>query len=391
MYTPSLHAVFKSKSATSIMFLICGVAYSCWAPMVPYVKSRLDLNEAELGMILLAFGIGALLSMPLTGWAVQRFGSRMITSIAAPGMLVFLPLLAVATSSFILSTLLFGFGFVGGAYNVSVNAHSVAVEAHIGKPILSRFHGLFSFGGLVGAGSMSFLLAFEIPLLHASMYLSLLMAVLSFCFCRHLLPAEADLRNVQERSFSWPQGRAFLYGAICFILFLAEGSMLDWGAVFLRTIHGYETSLAGLGYAIFSVAMAFGRFIGDRWIAKFGSTFVVRLGALLAASGIFLAIHLHGNYLELLGFFCIGLGASNIVPIMFGAAGRLTGTSAAVALTIVITMGYTGMLLGPTLIGWVAQATSLSLSLACIACLLVIVSLIAGRIVSAKDIKTVEV
>lgn len=378
--------ITKARIATSFMFLVCGLAYSSWAPMVPYAKARLELSEAALGMILLAFGIGALVSMPLTGWAVHRFGSRKITAFVAPCMIALLPLLAVASTNLMLTGLLFLFGATGGALNVSMNSQAAAVEAHLGRPILSGFHCLFSFGGLVGAGLMSLLLEFEFSLLTSSLCLFALMIILSLTNCSRMLPSEADIRVESSGQFRMPQGRALLYGSICFILFLAEGAMLDWGAVSLRTIHGYEASMAGIGYAIFSVAMSIGRFSGNSLIMRFGPVAIMRTGALLAASGLFLTVNAPWHYSELLGFLLIGFGAANIVPIMFGAAGKLTDISASLALTIVITMGYTGMLLGPAFIGFVAEATTLSFALGGIAILLIGVALSATAIAPKQSV-----
>ncbi|MBA3239077.1 MAG: MFS transporter [Parachlamydiaceae bacterium] len=372
--------VEKARVATSFMFLVSGLAYSSWAPMVPYAKARLELNEATLGLILLAFGIGALISMPLTGWAVHRFGSRIISTTVAPLMIALLPLLAIAPTNMMLAALLFVFGATGGAMNISMNSQAAAVEAHLGKPILSGFHCLFSFGGLLGAGLMSLLLEYGLSLLTSSICLFILMITLSLWNCRKLLPSEADIRVAASSQFRLPQGRVLFYGSICFILFLVEGAMLDWGAVSLRTIQGYEASMAGIGYAIFSVAMAIGRFSGNVLITRFGTVLMMRAGALLAATGLFLAVNAHWYYLELLGFLLIGFGAANIVPIMFGAAGKLTDISASFALTIVITMGYTGMLLGPAFIGFVAEATTLSFALGGIAFLLVGVALSATAV-----------
>jgi len=371
--------ISKARTSTSFMFLVSGISYSCWAPMIPYAKENLELSESQLGLILLAFGIGALGAMPLAGYAVNRFGSKTIASIAAPCLVAMLPLLAMAPSALSLVLLLFAFGSAEGMLNVSMNAQSVAVEVHAGRPILSGFHSLFSLGGLVGAGSMSLLLENGLSLVTSALFLlSFLVMIIAWHF-RHLLPASADIRQEGSRGFSWPGGQVLFYGIMCFILFLAEGAMLDWGALFLTSVHNYDVSQAGIGYAVFSIAMAIGRFFGDSLIARFGSIFMVRVGGLIAAFGILLSVT-SGNYLELLGFFLIGLGSANIVPIMFGSAGKLPETSASSALTVVITLGYSGMLLGPTFIGFVAELVSLSFSLGFVALLLVAVAFSARKI-----------
>ncbi|MBS0654195.1 MAG: MFS transporter [Verrucomicrobia bacterium] len=377
---PKENEVVRARVATSFIFLVSGLGYSSWAPMVPYAKANLELSEASLGLILLIFGIGGLVAMPMTGWAVHRFGSALITTLASLSMIVFIPLLAIAPTWEVLALLLFAFGVADGALNVSMNAQSVAVESHAGKPILSSFHCLFSLGGLLGAGIMSLLLKQEMTLFASALCLFLTMAAIVLCNCRNLLPARADIQTKESHTFSLPSGRVLFYGTVCFILFLAEGSMLDWGAVFLCSAHQYDPSIAGIGYATFSVAMAIGRLTGDRLISKFGRVMIVQSGGLFAASGLFLLVTCPTGYLELVGFFLIGLGASNIVPIIFGATGKLPNISPSVALTCVITMGYTGMLLGPAFIGWIAEVTTLSFALGCVATLLFAVGLTASKI-----------
>lgn len=374
----------RSRRATSFMFLVCGLAYSAWAPMVPYLKADLELSESILGIILLAFGIGALITMPASGWAVHRYGSRKVTSIAAPSMIGLLPFLATASSPLMLTLLLFLFGAAGGAFNVSVNSQAAAVQAQIGRPITSTFHCLFSLGGLLGAGSMTLLLMGGFTLTTSTLSLFFLMLGLSLWHCRSLLPKEADVKAADSPVFSLPNRQVLFFGIVCFILFLAEGSMLDWGAIFLRSAYEYDAAIAGLGYAIFSVAMAMGRFFGDKLIVRFGPIFMVRMGGILASTGIFLMVATDVSPLELFGFFLIGLGASNIVPIVFSSAGNLPNISAGIALTMVITMGYTGMLLGPAFIGWVAELTTLSFALSGIAILLLGVGLSANKIAIAQ-------
>lgn len=379
----------KACFATRLLFLVSGLGLSIWAPIVPFVKARLDLNDAELGLILLCFGVGALITMPLTGWLVHRFGSRNVTRIAAPLLVVMLPLLAIAPTPFLLSLILFLFGALEGTINVAVNAQAVAVEAKSNRPLMSGFHCLFSTGGLVGAAAMSVLLESGFDLLLSTISLAALMAIMVFSQTHHLLPSSEDIKVESQSKFVFPRGKILFYGALCFIMFLAEGAMLDWSAVFLRTEHGYETAVAGIGFAVFSVAMAIGRFTGDWLIQLFGPIKMIQTGGFLAASGLLMAVNLQWEHTELLGFLLIGFGAANIVPILFSAAGREPHTSPSVALTIVTTLGYAGLLLGPAIIGFVAQATTLSFALACLAILLIVVGL-SARFVEVESTKIIK-
>lgn len=369
----------RAFRATKLIFFISGVCLASWAPMVPFAKSRLALNDAELGLILLAFGIGALITMPLTGWIIHRFGIRNIIILSGLMMLCLLPLLTLASSAFSLSLILFLFGTSNGAMNVSMNSHAVAVEQASESPVMSGLHCFYSLGGLVGAASLSFLLESGFDLFLCAFYLSILMTIILVSQFRSILP-EQNLSKDKVK-FEFPRGKIWLLAALCFIAFLAEGAMLDWSAVFLISSHGYEVSMAGIGYATFAVAMAFGRLIGDKWTKRLGPVGIVQLGTAMAASGLLLCTtQLH---LELLGFVLIGLGASNVVPVLFSCAGRMPGISPSMALTVVTTLGYAGILLGPAMIGFAAQATTLSFAFICVACLLLGVTF-SARIVEAE-------
>jgi fucose permease len=364
----------KARIATRLIFLFSGIGVASWAPMVPFAKSRLDLNEADLGLVLLAFGVGALLTMPLTGWLVHRFGSRIVTFIAGFILICVLPFLTIASSVLLLSLSLFLFGAVEGALNVAMNAHAVLVEKHSQRPLMSGFHCLFSAGGLVGAVILSVLLEANYTLFACGIAVTAILAIILFTQCQNLLSSIEKSHGVESSTkFVLPQGRVLLLGALCFILFLTEGSMLDWSAVFLRSSLDYDAATAGIGFAVFSIAMAIGRFFGDRLIGYFGPILTVQMGSLICAAGLLLAVNFHWAHAELLGFALIGLGASNIVPVLFSAAGSLPGTSASYGLTVVTTFGYAGLLLGPAVIGFVAQATTLSIALTSVAVLLVAV------------------
>lgn len=348
--------------------------------MVPFAQSRLDLNDAELGLILLMFGVGALITMPLTGWLVQRFGSRNIVAVGACGMIVILPLLTLASTALTLTFFLFLFGASNGALNVSINSHAVLVESKSPKPLMSGFHCLFSLGGLLGAGFVSIFLELGFGLFSCAVLVSAVMMLILLTKFRHLLPSCDDVRVDSQNKFTMPSGKVLFLAVLCFIAFLAEGAVLDWSAVFLLSNRDYDLSIAGIGYAAFSIAMSFGRLVGDRLTQRLGPVIMVQMGALLAASGYLIAVTISWGYFELLGFVMIGLGASNVVPVLFSTAGRQPKTSPSQALTAMTTLGYTGLLAGPAIIGFVAQATTLSLALSGIAILLLIVSF-NGRIV----------
>lgn len=362
----------RATLSTRLIFLVSGIGMSAWAPMVPYAKSRLGLDDAQLGLILLVFGGGSMASMPFVGWLTHRFGNRRV--IVASGLLLCLalPALALAPSALLLTAALAYFGVMLGVVDVAMNAHAVEVEKLDGRVLMSGFHGLFSVGGLTGAALMSALLAIGLPLAWSAAVLAGLLAVLVLFLRGGLLAGASEAEG--HAAFGVPRGLVLLLGLLCFVSFMAEGSMLDWSAVFLRDFRGFAASSAGIGYACFSIAMALGRLTGDRLVQRVGTVWTVRAGAALAAAGFALVSSVPWAPLSLLGFVLIGLGASNIVPVMFSAAGRLPGTSPAVALATVTMLGYVGLLSGPALIGFLSKISSLPLAMAAVAVLLAVVS-----------------
>lgn len=359
--------------STRLIFLVSGIGMAAWAPMVPYAKARLGLDDAQLGLMLLAFGGGSMASMPFVGWLSHRFGNRRV--IVASGWLLCLalPVLALAPNVAVLTAALLYFGVMLGAVDVAMNAHAVEVERRDGRVLMSGFHGLFSLGGLAGAAGMSALLALGLPLPLAALAVSALLAALVLYLRGGLLPNVGGAA-AGHAPFRMPHGAVLLLGLLCFVSFMAEGSMLDWSAVFLRDFRGFAPSTAGIGYACFSVAMALGRLTGDRLIQRIGPVWAVRAGAGLAATGFALAASLPWPGAALAGFVLVGLGASNIVPVMFSAAGRLSGSSPAIAIAAVTMLGYAGLLSGPALIGFISRLASLPLALAVVAGLLLLVA-----------------
>jgi hypothetical protein len=343
-----------ARRATRLIFLLSGIAMSSWAPMVPYAKSRLGLDDAQLGLVLLAFGGGSMISMPFMGWLTHRLGNRKVIIASGLALCVVLPVLAWAPSALALTAGLLYFGVTLGAVNVAMNAHAVEVERHDGRVLMSGFHGLFSLGGLTGAAVVSGLLALGVSLLACGFIMSALLAAIV------LTQRNSLLDEVHEEGarppLRMPGVMALLLGLLCFASFMAEGSMLDWSAVFLRDFRGVSATAAGIGYACFSIAMASGRLTG------------------VAALGFALVATLPWPAVSMLGFVLIGLGASNIVPVMFSAAGRLPGTPPAISIAAVTVLGYAGLLTGPALIGFISHASNLAWAMTFLAGVLVVVA-----------------
>lgn len=375
---PILPDPCAARLAIRLVFLANGAVLAGWAPLVPLAKARLGLDEGQLGLVLLALGAGAILAMPLAGPLIARHGSRAVSIAAGLAFAALLPLLgAPLPGAPLLAVALFAFGAANGLMDVAMNAQAVAVEAKGTRPIMSSIHGIFSIGGLLGAVSVSLLLRAGLPPAAAALALGAAAMALLAAQARALLPRAED-RPGDGHGFALPRGPVLAFGLLCFIMLLAEGSMIDWSAVYLAQQRGMEVSLAGLGFGAFSVAMAAARLSGDALNARLGPVRLLRGGALLAALGLAVAVLLPQAWAALLGFVLVGLGIGNAVPLLFSAAGRLPGVAPGTAIAAVATLGYAGLLAGPALIGFAARLTSLPVALAGVALLVLAVAAWAG-------------
>jgi len=363
-----------ARRATQGYFLVSGIAMASWAPMVPFAKARLGLDEAGLGLVLLCMGLGSTGAMPVAGFLSHRFGNRRVLAIGGIAACLALPLLTIAPSTTLLCAALVAFGASLGVVDVAMNAHAVDVEKLHGRPLMSGFHGLFSVGGLAGSAGMSALLGAGLPLVACATAVAALLLAIVATQWRHLVVIAPDDAVARRSAFARPPATALLLGALCLIVFLAEGAMLDWSAVLLGSERGVAIADAGLGYAAFSIAMATGRLLGDRFTTALGPTRIVRYGSVVAAAGFALASALPWATTSFAGFVLVGLGASNIVPVLFSAAGRIPGSAAGVSIATVTALGYAGMLAGPAAIGLVAHVTSLPLAIGGIGALLAAVA-----------------
>lgn len=343
------------RATTRAAFFVLGVGVSAWATLVPYAKARLVLDEADLGLLLLCVGVGSLVAMPFAGTLTGRFGCRKVLLASLPVFLGVLPLLASVESTAIMALCLLVFGASMGLMDVALNIQSVFVEQAAGKPLMSGFHGLYSVGGAVGAGGMVVLLGLMPPLYAVGVACAALVALLA-AYGRHFIPYGSGGGGPL---FVVPRGIVLLIGVLCFIMYLGEGTILDWSALFMTVERGVEPSRAGLAYGCFSVTMVLGRLFGDRIVQRFGDARILFWGSLCAAAGFGVVIAAPWAWASFLGFAVVGIGVSNIVPVLFSATARQTFMPLSLAISAVTTIGYSGVLTGPALMGFVAHASSL--------------------------------
>lgn len=364
------------QMSTRIAFFIAGFGIAAWAPLVPYAKARAGLDEATLGLLLLCLGAGSILAMPISGILATRYGCRRVFSAGTVLIYLALPLLATVSSVPLLIATLFLFGAGLGAVDSTVNLQAVIVERASGRTMMSGFHGLFSVGGIAGAAGVSALLALGLtPLWAIAVVIALILAALIKA-APHLLPYGSESSGP---AFAVPHGVVLFIGLLCFVVFLAEGAMLDWSAVFLTADKQIDEAYAGLGYAAFALTMTAGRLLGDTIVSHLGARRVIIVGGLLAAAGLILATLATSWQVALVGYGLVGMGCSNIVPVLYTAVGKQTLMPASIAVPAITTLGYAGILAGPAAIGFIAHASSLSTAFLLIATLLVAVA-ISGRI-----------
>jgi len=359
------------------MFFVIGFAAGAWAPLVPFAKQRLALDDGGLGLLLVCLGAGSIVAMPAAGALAARVGCRRVLVAAAALACLVFPLLATTSSVplFAAALLLFGVGI--GSLDCVINVQAIIVERGSGRAMMSGFHALYSLGGFAGAGAVSALIGLNVTLLGAALAVATVMALATVVSTPGLLSRKAE---DHAAPFAAPRGVVLLIGAFCFVVFLAEGSALDWSAVFLRAVRHVAPAAAGLGYAAFAVTMTGGRLVGDRLVAVLGLRRTVIIGAGVAAAGLTLATLAPGRLSTVIGYALVGAGCANIVPVLFTAIGRQTAMPESQAVPAVSVLGYAGILAGPAAIGLVASATSLTVALLVVAAMLAAVAAIATRL-----------
>ena len=363
------------QHSTRLLFLLAGFSAAAWASLVPVAKAATGVNEGQLGLVLLCLGIGSLLAMPVSGVVSTRHGCRKVLMVCGVALCACLPLLASVQNVFTLAASLFFFGAMIGIFDCVMNIQAVIVERDSKRPLMSGFHGFFSLGGLLGAATTSAIMDLGVSPFATVSGIALAGMLLLMTIRRHILPYG---NPAEGPPFALPRGEVLFLGMLCMTVFLVEGSMMDWSAVMLAENHGMPVAQAGYGFAAFSLTMTFGRLTGDRIVARVGRRRVVTVGGLLAMGGILLATLVPLWQAALLGYAMVGLGCSNIVPVLFTAVGRQTSMPQSVAVPAMSTLGYAGVLAGPAAIGFIAHHSSLPMAFLLVAALMLFVA-ISGR------------
>lgn len=349
----------RARFATAVMFLTHGLLVATWVSRIPSFQQDLQLSAGFLGTALLGIALGSLVSMPITGGFVGRRGSRPVALRATYAFCTALACLPLAANAAGLSFLLFVYGASAGAMDVSMNSHSITVQRRYPRSVVSSFHALFSLGGMLGAAAGGLFAAYGVsPSVHFA-GMAVACAALTATTGHWLISPEHEETAPGAPHFSLPSRSLFALGALAFCFLLCEGAMADWTAIFLRDYADAGPGLAAAGYAVFSAAMSVGRLLGDRLTDALGPVRITRYGALLAGAGLFAAFAIQSAASGLAGFAAAGFGFAAIIPNLFAAAGRRPGLPAGAGIAAVTTTGFFGFLVGPPMIGWLAEFVGL--------------------------------
>jgi len=354
----------KRRIALGALFFFMGICFASWAARIPDIQTKFQLSEGQLGTLLLCLPIGSMLGLPIAGWSVHRYGSRSVILICSFAYALTLPLIGLAPSTWIIALVLMTFGMLGNIMNISLNTQALGLEDQLGKSILASFHGIWSMAGFTGAGlgaGMIFL-SFS-PAAHYVVValLSVVLILLSRKFVINDKRAAGEDGGLVLRK---PDSLLLRVGMISFLGMMAEGCMFDWSGVYFKKIVDAEPQFVSLGYVCFMGAMASGRFMTDKASNRFGKIPVLQVSGVLIFLGLLLSVVFPNLYTAALGFLLVGFGVASIIPVSYGIAGRSKLYTPSVALALVSTISFFGFLLGPPLIGFVAELFDLKVSFA---------------------------
>ncbi|MBS1858875.1 MAG: MFS transporter [Acidobacteria bacterium] len=362
-------------------FLVHGIVVSTWVSRIAGMKGALGLGDGTLGLCLLGAAIGSVTAIPICGALVTRLGSRRVALWTAVGFSLALVPLAMARSLAMLVPALVYYGMMAGANDVAMNSLAVGTERMLGTPAMSRFHAMFSFGGIVGAGLGALAAGHGVPMAEhlcaGAVAALMLVAVVARLTGETRREEHAKARAKRPRRI--PMTLVAL-SAIGFCIFLSEGAIADWTAVYLKQVLHAGDGFAPAGYAVFSGFMALFRLVGDAITVRIGRAWTIRAGGMIAAAGLALVVSVHSPQLALAGFAMAGAGFSSIIPLVFAAGGRIPEVGDGAGVATVSGLGYLGFLAGPPAIGFISEAFSLRAGLGLLVALSASAALLVGLV-----------
>ena len=369
-----------SWRVVTAMFILNGTLFGIWASRIPAVADRYGLTPGDLGWLLLLMAAGAIASFPLSGRFADQIGAAKVTRIMAVAYVGALFLIAFAPTYWALAAALFLFGATHGGMDVSMNVWAAEAERHIGRPVMSSFHAMFSLGAGLGAGSGFVAETYGFGVTPHFIVAGAVIAIVTLASAR--VNWVSDIRDTGPAGpiFRLPKGPLFAVGFIAFCSSLGEGGMADWSAIFLVHSSGATEAQAALGYTVFSIAMVVMRLLGDTITLRLGAVGAARLAGSVATVGVLCAVGFGTFGMTLVGFFLMGIGYAMVMPLAFSRAANDPHMSPGAALAAVSTLGYGGLLLGPPVIGFLAEVTSVRVAFLFLAILAAMIVLLSNRI-----------
>lgn len=405
-------------NSTRSAFWIPGFAVASWGPFIPFIKSNLHLTEDHLGYLLMCMAVGATATLMYANQVISRFGCRAMVRFCGVILALCLVGVTVVENVYVLGFILFLFGANSESIAIAANVNAAAVEKYLDRSLMSGFHGVYSLGNAVGVFIVASMLSANLDFIGSNMLLTaacMSWIVLVYCALiasRHMFTdlhaVEEYLNQRQNQSeqptaqegsqdgaqdgaqlsalkqpinrrykFDFMHPMLLMLGTMCFIMFVTEGSMLDWTGVFLNQYRGVEMSEAGYGFAAFAVMMTMCRLTGDRVVTLLGRKRVLTMGGVMVTAGICLAVTVPHPMVSVLGFGMVGMGASNIVPQCVSYAATVRDIPLHKSVFIVNAIGYVGGLFGPAVIGFLAHRIGLDYTFILLSCGTALVALAA--------------
>lgn len=351
----------RIRIAVSLFYFCQGLAFASWASRIPIIKERLNLTEGQLGTILLMLPVGQLVTMALSGKLVTTYGSARVLRIVAIIYALILCLIGFARNAWELGAILFFFGVIGNMCNIAVNTQGVAAEKIFKKSIMSSFHGAWSIAGFTGALIGLLTMNIAVDTIPHFIIIFVLIVINTTINYRYLIPGVATEAK-KTSFFSKPESSLVQLGIIGFFSMATEGAMFDWSGVYFKEIVHAPEQFIIVGYASFMVMMALGRFIGDAVISKLGRKRTLQISGILMFVGMMTSVIFPLFYISTLAFMMVGIGVACNVPTVYSVAGQNKKVTPGVALAMVSSISFLGFLMGPPLIGYIAELTSLRYS-----------------------------
>ncbi len=380
----------SARVSVTIFFFVNGLIFASWASRIPDLQSAFSLDNSKMGFVLLAHSIGAFVSMPFTGILIQKIGSKFVSLYAAIAFITFFVLIGLAPSYIVLMIVFFMTGSATGIMDVAMNSQAVIVEHEYHKPIMTFFHAMFSIGMVVGGLVGSYFVGYQQSISTHLLFIAALSIIMVLYGYRSMLGEPPQSLESKTKSRMRPSLPIIALGIIALCCMIGEGAMSDWSTNYLKNILQTSPSYTTFGLTAFAGSMTIGRLFGDKGRALWGDSKLLSFGSLMALAGMILIMSTYHFIIVILGFALVGLGLSNIVPIAFSIAGNLKGITPGVGISMVSTIGYTGFMFGPPLIGFIADAYDLRVAFGLLILLFVLMMIIISSLKRSNKVHLVQ-